>query len=141
MANQLTVGALFQKGMSQVRAPYFNGQHFSLWNVRMKLSAESYDVKLWSVIKRKNYPLPVAAQPPTDLEDIDEYIDEQMTVVQVNAKALNLLYNAISGEEYEKISSYDTAKEIWDELEVTYERTSKVKDTRINILVHDYELF
>ncbi|XP_070043084.1 uncharacterized protein [Nicotiana tomentosiformis] len=64
-----------------------------------------------------------------------------MVVVQVNAKIRNLLYNAIGGEEYAKISSYDTAKEMWDKLEVTYERTSKVKETRIKLLVHDYELF
>ncbi|XP_070040969.1 uncharacterized protein [Nicotiana tomentosiformis] len=64
-----------------------------------------------------------------------------MVFVQVNAKARSLLYNAISGEEYEKISSCDTAKEMWDKLEVTYEGTSKVKETRINLLVHDYELF
>ncbi|XP_070011322.1 uncharacterized protein [Nicotiana sylvestris] len=64
-----------------------------------------------------------------------------MEVVQVNNKARNLLHNAISGEEYENISSCDTAKEMWDKLEVTYEGTSKVKETHINMLVHDCELF
>ncbi|XP_019265683.1 PREDICTED: uncharacterized protein LOC109243223 [Nicotiana attenuata] len=39
------------------------------------------------------------------------------------------------------MSSSDTTKETWDKLEVTYERTSKVRETRINMLVHDYELF
>nr|XP_009618662.1 uncharacterized protein LOC104110811 [Nicotiana tomentosiformis] len=91
--------------------------------------------------KKGNYALPSAAQPPTYPEDIYEYTDEQMVVVQVNVKVRNLLYNAISGEEYEKISSYDTAKEMWDKLKVTYEGTNKVKQTRINMLVHDYELF
>nr|XP_016499475.1 PREDICTED: uncharacterized protein LOC107818064 [Nicotiana tabacum] len=64
-----------------------------------------------------------------------------MVVVQVNAKARNLLYNSISGEEDEKISSCDTTKEMQDKLKVTYEGTSKVKEIRINLLVHDYELF
>ncbi|XP_075078662.1 uncharacterized protein LOC142164594 [Nicotiana tabacum] len=64
-----------------------------------------------------------------------------MEVVQVNNKVRNLLHNAISGEEYGKISSCDTAKEMWDKLEVTYEGTNKVKETHINMLVHDYELF
>ncbi|XP_070022838.1 uncharacterized protein [Nicotiana sylvestris] len=64
-----------------------------------------------------------------------------MEVVQVNNKVRNLLYNAISGEEYEKISSYDTAKEMWDKLEVTHKGTRKVKKTHINMLVHDYEFF
>ncbi|XP_075085107.1 uncharacterized protein LOC142168336 [Nicotiana tabacum] len=59
----------------------------------------------------------------------------------VNAKAKNLLYNAISGEEYGKISSCETAKEMWDKLEVTYEGTNKVKEIRINLLVPDSELF
>ncbi|XP_075091527.1 uncharacterized protein LOC142171733 [Nicotiana tabacum] len=122
MANQVIVGALFQEGTSQVRPPYFNGQYFSYWKVRELSSA-------------------AAAQPPADPEDIDEYTDEQIAVVQVNAKVRNLLYNAISGEEYEKISSCDTAKQMWDKLEVTYEGTSKVKETHINMLVHDYELF
>nr|XP_009620100.1 uncharacterized protein LOC104111981 [Nicotiana tomentosiformis] len=30
---------------------------------------------------------------------------------------------------------------MWENLEVTYEGTSKVKETHINMLVHDYELF
>ncbi|XP_070040964.1 uncharacterized protein [Nicotiana tomentosiformis] len=127
MSNQVTIGALFHKGTSQVRPPYFNGKYFCHWKVRMKIYAKANDVKVWRVIKKGNYLLPVVAQPPTDLEDIDEYTDEQMVVVQVNTKAKNLLYNAISGEEYEKLSSCDTAKEMWDKLEVTYERTSKVK--------------
>nr|XP_009779723.1 PREDICTED: uncharacterized protein LOC104228873 [Nicotiana sylvestris] len=82
-----------------------------------------------------------AGQPPVDPEDIDEYSDEQMVVVQVNAKARNLLYDAISGEECEKISSCDTAKKMWGKLKFTYEGTSKVKETQIYLLVHDYEIF
>ncbi|XP_070026437.1 uncharacterized protein [Nicotiana sylvestris] len=141
MANQVIIGALFQEGTSQVIPPYFNGQHFSHWKVRMEIYAKAYDVKVWRVIKKENYPLPAVTPPLADPEDIDSYTKEKMEVVQVNNKTRNLLYNAISGEEYEKISSCDTAKEMWDKLEVTYEGTSKVKETHINMLVHDYELF
>ncbi|XP_070030226.1 uncharacterized protein LOC142161990 [Nicotiana tabacum] len=107
----------------------------------MEIFAKAYDVKVWSVIKRGNYPLPAATPPLADPEDIDLYTKEQMEVVQVNNKARNLLHNAISGEGYEKISSCDIAKEMWDKLEVTYEGTSKIKEIHINMLVHDYELF
>ncbi|XP_070002448.1 uncharacterized protein LOC142165973 [Nicotiana tabacum] len=107
----------------------------------MEIFAKAYDVKVWRVIKKGNYPLPAATLPRVDPEDIDLYTKEQMKVVQVNNKARNLLHNAISGKEYKKISSCDTAKEMWDKLEVTYEGTSKVKETHINMLVHDYELF
>ncbi|XP_075111591.1 uncharacterized protein LOC142181864 [Nicotiana tabacum] len=107
----------------------------------MEIYAKAYDVKVWRVIKKGNYPLPAVTPPLADPEDIDSYTKEQMEVVQVNNKAINLLYNAISGEEYEKISRCDTIKEMWDKHEVTYEGTNKVKETHIIMLVHDYELF
>ncbi|XP_070032032.1 uncharacterized protein [Nicotiana tomentosiformis] len=75
------------------------------------------------------------------LWEASNFTEEQTTVIQVNAKAKHLLYNAICSEVYEKISSFETAKEIWDKLEVTYEGTNKVKETRINLLGRDYELF
>ena len=34
-----------------------------------------------------------------------------------------------------------SAKEIWDILEVTYERTFIVKETKLNLLVTQYEMF
>nr|XP_009771363.1 PREDICTED: uncharacterized protein LOC104221912 [Nicotiana sylvestris] len=102
-----------------------------------KIYANAYDVKVWRVIKKESYPLPAAAQPLADPKDIDSYTDEQIAVVQVNNKARNLFYNAISGEEYEKISSCDTTKEMWDKIEVTYKGTNKVKETHINMLVPD----
>ncbi|XP_009776955.1 uncharacterized protein [Nicotiana sylvestris] len=107
----------------------------------MEIFAKSYDVKVWRVIKKENYPLPASPPLLADHEDIDSYSKEQLEVVQVNNKARNLLHNAISSEEYEKISSCDTAKEMWDKLEVTYEGTNKVKEIHINMMVHDYELF
>ncbi|GAV63419.1 UBN2 domain-containing protein, partial [Cephalotus follicularis] len=46
-----------------------------------------------------------------------------------------------SPSEFNRVSSIDSAKEMWDRLMVTYEGTNQVKDTKINRLVHDYELF
>ncbi|XP_075103733.1 uncharacterized protein LOC142178301 [Nicotiana tabacum] len=112
MGSNTVVGALFQEGTSQGNLP-----------IPPKKDANG------QVIVSTN-PL-----------DLDDYTDEQAAVITVNAKAKNLLYNAISGEEYEKISSCKTTKEMWDKLEVTYEGTNKVKETRINLLVQDYELF
>ena len=34
-----------------------------------------------------------------------------------------------------------SAKKIWDKLEVTHEGTNQVKESKINTLVHKYELF
>ncbi|XP_070050447.1 uncharacterized protein [Nicotiana tomentosiformis] len=125
MGSNTIVGVLFQERTSQVIPPYFNGQYFSHWKVRMKTYAKSYDIKVWRVIKKGDLP-----KPPSNKDKTIEG--------QVNAKAKkNLLYNSISTEEYEKIQSCKTAKEMLDKLEVTYEGTNKVKKTRIILLVHD----
>ncbi|XP_016440797.1 uncharacterized protein LOC107766514 [Nicotiana tabacum] len=147
MGSKTIVGAFFQEGTSQVRPPYFNSQHFSHWKVRMETYTMSYDIKVWCVIKKRNLPIPPMKDAngevitSTNPLDLDDYTDEQAVVITVNAKAKNQLYNAIGGEEYEKISSCETAKEMWDKLEVTYKGTNKVKKTRINLLVKEYELF
>ena len=62
-------------------------------------------------------------------------------MAQLNAKAMNILYYALSVNEFYRITSCATAKEIWDRLEVTHEGTNQVKETKINMLVHKYELF
>ncbi|XP_075109034.1 uncharacterized protein LOC142180839 [Nicotiana tabacum] len=88
----------------------------------MEIYAKAYNVKVWRVIKKGNYHLLAATPPLVDPEYIDSYTKEQMEVIQVNNKARNLFYNAISGEEYEKISSPDTTKEMWDKLEKSIEK-------------------
>lgn len=60
---------------------------------------------------------------------------------KLNQKAKNILHNAISDEEYKKISYCETDKKTWDKLEVTYTETEKDKQTLISLLFYEYELF
>ncbi|XP_075082976.1 uncharacterized protein LOC142166947 [Nicotiana tabacum] len=113
----------------------------------METYTMSYEIKVWRVIKKENFPIPPKKDEngqvivSTDPLDLYDYTEEQSAIIIMNGKEKHLMYNAISGEEYEKISSYKTAKEMWDKLEVTYEGTNKLKETRINLLVRDYKLF
>ena len=43
--------------------------------------------------------------------------------------------------EYNRICQRKSAKEIWRLLEITQEETNQVKELKINLLVHNYELF
>ena len=62
-------------------------------------------------------------------------------MAQLNAKAMNVLYCALDANEFNHISTCSSTKEIWDRLEVTHEGTNQVKESKINMLVHKYELF
>ncbi|XP_060177966.1 uncharacterized protein LOC132607904 [Lycium barbarum] len=113
MAGYQIPGAILQDGHSTTRPPYFNA------DTENKEDAETSTI---------------------DLESHD-ITKEQQETLQIHAKEIALLYCAVSGEEYAKISNCDTAKEMWDKIEVTYEGTSKVRETKIDALRHDYEAF
>ena len=119
-------GALLQDGHSSHRPPYFNGQHYSHWKDRFKIFVSSNDHKAWIVIKKG--PKPILGLNDTEKHFNTESFDitkEQQEVIQTNIRAISLLYCAVSGEEYDKISTCETTKEMWDKLEVTYEGTLK----------------
>ena len=70
-----------------------------------------------------------------------EWDDNDRKIAQLNAKAINVLYYALSMNEFNKVSSCSSAKKIWDQLKVTHEETNQVKKIKINMLVHKYGLF
>ena len=48
-----------------------------------------------------------------------------------NSKALNALFNAVTNEEFKKISFTKIAKEAWTILQTTYEETKAIKDSKL----------
>jgi hypothetical protein len=59
----------------------------------------------------------------------------------MDAKDMNTLYCALSRSEFNLISSFKNARNIWHALEVTHEGTNQVKESKIDMLIHQYELF
>ena len=58
-----------------------------------------------------------------------------------NYRVMNQICCALNGTKFSMVSSCISAKEIWDKLIITYEGTSQVKEMKINILMHRFEIF
>ena len=102
---------------------------------------QALDYDLWSVIiNGPHTPTVVINGIPTPKLEKD-WDDSDKKLVQLNAKAMNVLYCAPDANEFNRISTCSSAKKIWDRLEVTHEGTNQVKESKINLLVHNYELF
>ena len=56
-----------------------------------------------------------------------------------NSRALNVLFSVVINEEFKKISSTETAKEAWTILQITYEGTKTVKDSKLQRLTISFE--
>ena len=81
--------------------------------------------------------------PPVEVKMIprNQWIHQHKAKVQMNAKAKYLLTYTLSKSEYNKIILCDSAKEIQDKLQTLHEETDQVKETKISMLVHQYEMF
>ncbi|VFQ66088.1 unnamed protein product [Cuscuta campestris] len=107
----------------------------------MRIFVQSNDYDSWMVIKYGDttpYKVVDGIKVPKLESEFDN--GDKKNVMQ-NSKAINYLYCAVNPDDYRKISRFKTASEMWTKLEVTYEGTSQVKDAKVDLLLHEYELF
>ena len=88
----------------------------------MKAFLQPLDEKVWQVVEIGWTKLKEA---PVD------WNDAKIKVANLNGRALNALFDAITNEEFKKISSTETTKEAWTILQTTYEGTKAVKDSKL----------
>lgn len=114
------------------RPTLFNGTNYTFWKVRMRIFIQATNFNAWKVI----------TDGPYDSEKLQGLSEDQRDrFLSLNAKAIHFLYCALDVSQFILISSCDTAKEIWDKLEIIYEGTPQVKGARIDILIRKCELF
>ena len=54
---------------------------------------------------------------------------------------MNIMQCALHPTKFSRVSSCIKAKEMWDKLQVIYEGTSEVRETKANMLIFEYEVF
>ena len=96
----------------------------------MRAFLQSLDEKVWQAIEI-GWTKPKKA--PADWDDA------KIKVANFNSRALNALFNAVTNEEFKKISSTETANEAWTILQTTYEGTKAVKDSKLQRLTTSFE--
>ena len=102
------------RGQSLIIPSLFNGTNYAYWKVRMRAFLQSLDEKVWQAIEI-GWTKPKEA--PTNWDDA------KIKVANLNSRALNALFSAVTNEEFKKISSTETTKEAWTILQTTYEGT------------------
>ena len=68
-----------------------------------------------------------------------DWDDTKIKVANFNSGALNDLFSAVMNEEFMKISSTETAKEVWTILQTTYEGTKAVNDSKLQRLTTSFD--
>ena len=110
--------------------PYFDGSNYAFWKVRMRAFLCSIDETIWDAVDVGW----------TRLEAAKFTWDKAaLAAINANSKALNAIFCDVSPDEFHRISHITIAKEAWQILEITYEGTKKVKDTKLQMLTTQFE--
>ncbi|RVW62516.1 Retrovirus-related Pol polyprotein from transposon RE1 [Vitis vinifera] len=129
------------ESFSTTRPPLFMGIDYPYWKTKMTWFIQSTSLDLWDVIEDGPH-IPSKLENGVMVPKLKHEWDElDRKKVQLNAKAVFILHCAIDRNEFNHIWHYKSAKEIWKLLEVTYEGNDEVKESKINVLMHDYKLF
>ncbi|KAH9671187.1 Integrase catalytic domain-containing protein [Citrus sinensis] len=132
----------FREGQSTTRPPYFDGNDYPYWKTRMRIYLQALDYEIWEIVNDGPFmPLTkneVEEDIPKPSRDWNEF---EKRKASLNSKAMNALFCALDKKEFHRLSSRESANEIWHKLEVVYEGTNQVKESKISRYTRQYELF
>ena len=107
---------------SLVIPPHFDGNNYAYWKVRMKAFLKSIDERVWNSIEYR-------WEKPTT--PVSEWQTSQKEATAFNGKAMNAIFNAISMEEFKRISNVEVAHTAWNILQIVHEGTKAVKINKL----------
>ena len=115
------------RGQSLIIPPSFDGTNYAYWKVHMRAFLQSLDEKVWQAIEID------WTKPKEAPADCDEAKNK---VANFNSRAS---FSAVNNEEFQKISSTETAQEAWTILKITYKGTKAIKDSKLQRLTTSFE--
>ena len=88
----------------------------------MRAFLQSLDEKVWQAVE-------IGWTKPKEAS-ID-WDDAKIKATNFNSRALKALFSVVTNEEFKKTSSIETVKEAWTILQIIYEGTKAVKDSKL----------
>ena len=115
---------------SLIISPLFDGTNYAYWKVHMRAFLQSLDEKVWQAVE-------ISWTKPKEAPA--NWNDAKIKAANFNSRALNILFSAVTNEEFKKISSTETAKKVWTILQTIYEGTKAIKDSKFQRLTTSFE--
>src|SRR3954471_14551680 len=132
---------IFKDGGSNNKPPLFCGEYFDFWKIQMKAHLEAQGEEVWEAVQQGPHVPTTVVNGVGSEKPKASWDDNDRKRVLADKKAISLLHGALSMDEFFRVSTCTTSKEIWDTLVETHEGTAEVKRSRLNTLSQEYELF
>jgi len=125
-------------------SPVFDGENYDSWKVCTSIHIQSVDMDVWDAVVNGRFQPQIAADDDNGVvldKPKADWSDDDKKKVQYDLKAQNILISSLGVNEYHSVSHCKTSKDMWDALETLHKGTDEVKQSKINTLVQQYELF
>ena len=106
------------KWHSTQKSPLFDDSNYNCWKYRVKIYLQSINYEPWNIIEV------IYEKTSTPC---DQWTEDQKKSTNLDAKAMNVLFYALDKNEFNRVSTFTSAHQIWHILQVTHEGTNKVK--------------
>ena len=119
-----------EHGHSLVIPPHFDGNNYAYWKVKMKAFLKSIDKRVWNSVE---YAWEKSTTP------VSEWQTSQKEAATFNSKTMNTIFNAVSMEEFKRISNVEVVHTTWNILQTVHEGTKAVKISKLQQLTTRFE--
>ena len=119
-----------EHGHSLVIPPHFDGNNYAYWKVRMKAFLKSINERVWNSVE-------YGWEKPTTT--VSEWQTSKKEAAVFNSKAMNVIFNTVSMEEFKRISNVEVAHTAWNILQTVHEGTMAVKINKLQQLTSKFE--
>ncbi|KAI4380020.1 hypothetical protein MLD38_006255 [Melastoma candidum] len=103
----------------------------------MRSYTEAIDEDMWNIVENGLSSTPIENRLDSQRHPTREF----HRLMRLNSMSKYLLFNAMSPSEFAKVSTCNTAQEIIEKLVTMYVGTIQIRETKMNILVHQHENF
>lgn len=136
-------GQNYNEGCSMQRPPLLESDGFCYWKQRFETYVCAKDIELWERIETGDYVPNIWSSDTNRFMEVDKksWTSEHKQKVAKNYEAKLILYNSLPRKEYERVFMCKSASEAWKTLIVTHQGNAQVIESKIDLLVGQYEQF
>ncbi|XP_012850949.1 PREDICTED: uncharacterized protein LOC105970659 [Erythranthe guttata] len=129
-----------REGSSTTRPPLLIGPNYSYWKSKMKMFIKSIDERAWRAIITGWTPPMIKGEDKAEVFKPEaDWSDGEILLANYNSRALNAIFSAVDDNQFKLIASCESAKRAWEILQVTYEGTSTVRTSKLQMLATKFE--
>ncbi|XP_019179849.1 PREDICTED: uncharacterized protein LOC109175046 [Ipomoea nil] len=125
---------------ASMKSPELDGHNYSFSKARMEIYLQAQGTRVYrTVLTGWSPPTIQNADGTAEAKPIDTWTEEEMTSSDLNNKALSSIVGSLHESVFTLVTGIQEAKRVWDTLETRYEGTSDVKQSKLQLVLSEFE--